>query len=239
LRNDFPDSYNLLAYVNMVTSTDIDETISLLSGALSQHPDRLDFRYMLGQLYMHKDDYKLARPLLEEVAASDLEEGVKNHTRKLLGVINDIEQAELKKAAARRTRGLRPLESQPSEGAASSKAPDDPSEDLREVLRVPVIGETQAQGILQSIECDQSGVIFVVKTKDRLLRLRADAFQQVRRVTYTADVRGTITCGKRQPGNAVVVCYLPRVDNRVKADGVLSSIEFVPADFSLLPPVRN
>jgi hypothetical protein len=30
-----------------------------------------------------------------------------------------------------------------------------------------------------------------------------------------------------------VVCYVPNTDKRVKADGVLKSVEFVPADFKL------
>jgi predicted Zn-dependent protease len=240
LRKDLFDSYNLLAYLNLVTSTDIDETIALLSTALSQSPDRIDLRYMLGQLYMHKDDYKLARPLLEQVAASDAESSVLSHAKKLLGVMADIEQQEAKKAAARRARGLRaPVDTQLSEGAASTQALEDPSLELREVLRVPTSDETQVQGVLQSIECEQTGLVFVVKTHERVLRLRADTFQQVRRVSYTSEVRGMITCGARQPASPVVVCFIPTADKRSKVDGTLSSVEFVPSDFSLLPPDRN
>jgi tetratricopeptide (TPR) repeat protein len=237
IRKDFADSYNLLAYVNLVTSTDIDETIVLLNNALTTQPNRLDFRYMLGQLYMHKDDYKTARPLLEQIAASDLEAGVITHAQKLLSIITETEQLELRKAAARRARGLRPVDTEPSEGAASTH--DDPSFDLRQVLRQPASDETQLQGLLQTIECDQTGLVFVVATKDRVLRLRADTFQHIRRVTYTTEVRGTITCGTRQPANPVVVCYVPTSDRRMKVDGVLSSLEFVPGDFSLTPPTKN
>ena len=239
LRKDFADAYNLLAYVNLVTSTEIDQTIALLNDAPLRSPDRIEFRYMLGQLYLHKDDYKSARPLLEEVAASDLEAGVKSHAQKLLNVITEVEEFELKKAAARRARGLKPLDSELSEGAAVTHPIDDPSAELRDALRIPDSGETQVQGILQSIECEQGGLVFVVKTKDRLLRLRVETFQQVRRVTYTSDVRGSLTCGVRQPANPVVVCYVPGVDKRAKVDGVLDSVEFVPADFNLSPPKRN
>jgi tetratricopeptide (TPR) repeat protein len=240
LRKDFFDSYNLLAYVNLVTTTDIDETITLLSTALSHAPDRIDLRYMLGQLYMHKDDYKLARPLLEQVAASDAESAVLSHAQKLLSVMTELEQQEAKKAATRRARGLRPpVDTQPTDGAASTQPRDDPSMDLREVLRIPNGDETQVQGVLLSIECEQVGLIFVVKTNDRVLRLRTDTFQQVRRVSYTDEVRGMITCGARQPANPVVVCFVPSVDRRTRVDGTLSSVEFVPADFKLVPPSRN
>jgi hypothetical protein len=89
--------------------------------------------------------------------------------------------------------------------------------------------------VLLGIDCEGTGLVFLVKTKGRTLRLRSDSFQQVRRTTYSADVRGTISCGPRKPENPVVVLYVPSTDKRAKVDGVISSVEFVPADFRLLP----
>ena len=237
LRPDFHDSYNLLAYVNLVMGTDIDETIELLNGVLARSPERNDHRYMLGQLYMHKDDYKQARPLLERVAAGNLEANVRSHAQKLLGVMTEIEELEVKKEEARRARGFATSNgNQPQIGAAANQAINDPSADLREVLHLPTTGEARVAGVLMSIDCEANGLVFVVKTQERTLRLRADSFQQVRRVSFTADVRGTITCGARKPENPVVVCYLPISDKRANSDGVLSSVEFVPREFQLVPP---
>ena len=237
LRPDFHDSYNLLAYVNLVMGTDIDETIELLNGVLARSPERNDHRYMLGQLYMHKDDYKQARPLLEQVAAGNLEANVRSHAQKLLGVMTEIEELEVKKEEARRARGFATSNgNQPQIGAAANQAVNDPSADLREVLHLPTTGEARVAGVLMSIDCEANGLVFVVRTQERTLRLRADSFQQVRRVSFTADVRGTITCGARKPENPVVVCYLPISDKRANSDGVLSSVEFVPREFQLIPP---
>ncbi|HEV8371184.1 MAG TPA: tetratricopeptide repeat protein [Pyrinomonadaceae bacterium] len=235
LRPDFPDSYNLLAYLNLVTNTEIAETIELLNGGLARLGNRVDFVYMLGQIYMHNDDYKRARPLLEQVVLATTDAGVRSHSQKLLSTMTAIEEQQTQKEAARRTRGVRPNPvTQPSFAAASPAAPD-PSVDLREALRIPTPGETQVQGILLGVECEATGLVFLVKTNDRTLRLRTDSFQQIRRTTFTADVKGTITCGARKPENPVVVCYLPSSDKRAKVDGVLSSVEFVPADFRLIP----
>jgi len=236
LRPDFADSYNLLAYINLVTGNEIDETIELLKSVLARTPDRADHRYMLGQLYMHKDDYERARLLLSEVVVGDVEASVKDHAQKLLNTIADIEKEQARKEAARRLRSV--VQSPTADaglGAASSLAPIDPSAELRAALRLPAAGETQVQGMLLGIECDASGLLFLIKTNERTLRLRSDAFQEVRRTTYTAEVRGTITCGPRKPENPVVVCYVPSKDKRTKVDGVLNSVEFVPADFRLLP----
>ncbi len=237
LRPDYHDSYNLLAYVNLVMGTDIDETIELLNGVLARSPERNDHRYMLGQLYMQKDDYKQARPLLERVAAGNLEANVRSHAQKLLGVMTEIEELEVKKEEARRARGFATSNgNQPQIGAAANQAVNDPSADLREVLHLPTTGEARVAGVLVEIECQANGLVFVIRTQERTLRLRADSFQQVRRVSFTADVRGSITCGARKPENPVVVCYLPISDKRANSDGVLSSVEFVPREFQLVPP---
>ena len=39
--------------------------------------------------------------------------------------------------------------------------------------------------------------------------------------------------------NVVVVCYVPNTDKKIKADGILKSIEFVPDDFKLKPEIRT
>jgi len=104
---------------------------------------------------------------------------------------------------------------------------------LREVLRTPGAGETQLQAKLVKIECEPKNIVFVVQTANGLLRLRTETFDAIEITTYDPKVAGEITCGARKPESVVVVCYLPNTDKRVKADGVLKSIEFVPADFKL------
>src|SRR6185436_8403185 len=112
-------------------------------------------------------------------------------------------------------------------------APTDPSSYLREVLRTPGEGETQLQATLVKIECETKGIVFVVQTPNGLLRLRTEKFEDIEITTYDPKVAGDITCSDAKLENVVVVCYLPNKDKRIKTDGVLKSIEFVPADFKL------
>jgi len=227
-----PDAYNLLAYVNLISGSEIDPTIDLLKHASQRSPGRLDFKYMLGQLYMHNDDYRQARPLLEQVVKGNVEAAVYSHALLLLRTMTDIENQLAEREATRRARGLAattPIE------PVSEQVMSDPSMELRESLHIPAKGETQVQGLLLGIDCDANGLVFLVQTPTRTLRLKAESFQKVRRTTFTADVKGTITCGARKPENPVVVCYLPVPDSKVKTDGVVTSVEFVPADFKLVP----
>ena len=69
----------------------------------------------------------------------------------------------------------------------------------------------------------------------RRLRLGTTSFDNIVLTTYDPKIQGEITCGARKPESAVVISYLPNKDKRVKTDGVLKSIEFVPEDFKLKP----
>jgi tetratricopeptide (TPR) repeat protein len=239
LRPDYPESYSLLAFVSLISGKGVDEAIVSMKSVLAASPGRQDFALMLAQLYLNKREYKTARPLLEQVVKSNAEDDVRQGAEQLLGQLNAFEkqlaefEAASKAAEARRESdtskpGIIVIETTPA-------APSDPSAYLREVLRAPAAGETQLQAKLIRIECDAKGMIFVVQTATGELRLKARSFDDIELTTYSPDVKGEIGCGPRKPENVVVVCYLPNSDKRLKVDGVLKSIEFVPANFKLKP----
>jgi tetratricopeptide (TPR) repeat protein len=241
LRPDYPESYNLLAFVSLVTGTQMDEAIAALKRALQISPGRNDFYYMLAQLYVRTSDYKTGRQLLEQVVRSNAEESTRQHAETLLKEIAEVEEQKSRYEAARKARGngspslTSNLTKSSSETAASEQSANDPSSYLREVLRPAAAGETQLQGTLLRIECEPKGIVFMVNTGASVLKLRIDSFAAVEITTYTPEVKGDITCGPRSPENLVVVNYVAGVDKRTKADGVLKSIEFVPKDFKLKP----
>lgn len=239
LRPDYPESYNLLAYVSLVTGKNIDEAVTSLKRALSSAPGRHDFMYMLGQLYLHKDDFKTAREMLEQVTKSNAQEQVRRHSELLLTQLRTIEEQRARYEAAKQSRGSEnistPTVTYGPDGQTPKDAPTDPSHYLREVLRAPAAGENQLQGTLVKIECEAKGMVFVVNTSAGLLRFKTASFDDMELTTYDPTVKGEITCGARTPENVVIVCYVPNTDKRVKANGILKSIEFVPADFKLKP----
>ncbi|HSK65090.1 MAG TPA: tetratricopeptide repeat protein [Pyrinomonadaceae bacterium] len=255
LRPDYLESYNLLAFVSLVTGEGLTEAIDSLKQALKVSPGRDDFSFTLAQLYARIGDYKTSRQMLEYVAKSaNADEYLRLHSESLLKQIKQIEDSvgthDQLKPAQRSTNGPPTLVNAGSEtttpadsngGTSASKPPPaptpapDPSYYLREVLRTPTAGETQLQGKLLRLECDAKGIVFVVETEAGLLRLRTASFDDIELTTYDANVKGEITCGERKPVNVVIVCYLPNTDQKVKADGILKSIEFVPDDFKLKP----
>ena len=65
----FPEPYRLLAFVNLVTNSRLEESKVLLEKALALSPGRLDFSYVLAQIQMRQKNYKAARQSLQHVIA--------------------------------------------------------------------------------------------------------------------------------------------------------------------------
>jgi tetratricopeptide (TPR) repeat protein len=252
LRPDYLEAYNLLAFVSLVTGDGLTEAIESLKQAVKAAPGRDDFSFTLAQLYARIGDYKTSRQMLEQVAKSaNADEYLRQHSATLLKQIQEIEdtagtfdQLQPRKRSNNGPPALVNAGSDSSSSAATTgssrpaPAPTpaaDPSSYLREVLRPPGAGETQLLGKLLRLECDAKGITFVIETEAGLLRLRTANFEDIEITTYDTSVKGEITCGERKPVNVVVVCYLPNTDKKIKADGLLKSIEFVPNDFKLKP----
>jgi tetratricopeptide (TPR) repeat protein len=265
LRPDFPESYTLLAFVSLVTGTQLDESIAQLKRALATSPGRNDFTFMLAQLYLHKEEYKIAHQLLEQLNNPNVDETTREHAKALLTQITSMEEQKARyeamntpissKRESASSVGINLDKSEPN----SAQTPSDQSSYLQEVLRKPAAGETQLQATLVRIDCEKKAITFAIKTGDRLLRLRTDSFDHVEITTYSPDVAGDITCGPRKPENMVVVCFVPSADTKgpdtrakpgdtpakprtraadagAKTDGTIRSLEFVPKDFKLKQP---
>jgi FimV-like protein len=241
LRPDFPESYSLLAFVNLVTESELDETLELLKRALATSPGRNDLVYMLAQLYLRKEDFKAARQLIDKLIVNNDAE-MRQRAQGLLAQLVSIEEqlARIQAAPEERPSGSRTSPTLRNSSDASSP-PDavensyDPAAALRESLRRPAAGETQAQGTLVRIDCDAKGITFTVKINGSLLKFRTDSFSHVDLTSFSEDAGREVTCGPRKPEDNVVVCYLAATDPRAKIDGVIKSIEFVPPDFKLKP----
>jgi tetratricopeptide (TPR) repeat protein len=240
LRPDFPESYSLLAFVNLVTGSQLDESVEMLKRALTTSPGRNDLVFMLAQVYLRKENYKTARQLLEGLSRNT-DAQLRQQSQALLDQIASLEEQKARFNSLNDEAGA-DARNQPilREAVGVGRQPEtmanaDPSSYLREALRKPAAGEMQAQGTLVRIDCDTKGITFVVKIGDRLLKLKTPSFEEVNITTFSSDSGAEITCGLRKPENNVVVNYAPANDPRAKVDGVVKSIDFVPPDFKLKP----
>ena len=234
LRPDFVESVSLLAFVNLVTETRIDESIDMLVKARSRAKGKNDLMFMLGQLYIAKRDYKSAKELIGQINSNNSQPEIVTRVQSMLRQIAVMEEHEENFRIGRRnsngqtmttTAGLEVVE----------VGPVDPWSYLRDVLRKPQTGEIQMQGILERVDCDAKGMTFVIRLSDRVIKLRAAKFHDVAMTSFSPDAGREITCGARKPESKVVVNYTASADTRAKVEGRAISLEFVPPDFKLKP----
>jgi tetratricopeptide (TPR) repeat protein len=231
LKPDFPESYHLLAFVNLVTGEQLDESIVMIERAVALSPGSEEFLFVLAQLYIRKQDIEGARKVLGPLAATGADPQIRARAGSLLASISSMEEALARFRAGREERAADVVVDTQTDVVTNT----DPASYLRDALRKPEAGEKQVQGMLVRIDCDAKGIIFTLKSGNGLLRLKTASFEEIDITTFAPDVAGEITCGVRKPQNAVVVSYLPGSDVRAKTGGTIRSLEFVPSDFKLNP----
>jgi hypothetical protein len=243
----FPESYHLLAFINLVRNEQIDESIALLKRGMALSPGREEFSFMLAQLYIRKEDYKLARQILEPLAhGSGADQLMRSNAQSLLDSMTRMEEqmARFKERQSEMNGGgngggTSPRLTRREDPASASQPKEDETEETLSQagfelpIRKPAAGEEQGMGLLLRIDCDSKGVTFVVKVGEQLLKLHAPNFDGIQFTTYTPDVSGAIGCGPRKQTNKVVVTYRPAKDGRAKSNGDVVAMDFVPKDFEL------
>jgi tetratricopeptide (TPR) repeat protein len=240
LKPDFPESYHLLAFVNLVSGEQLDESIKLIRRALALSPGNENFSFVLAQLYLRKQDLIQARKVVEPLAAKASDPQMRANAESLLKVIIvNEEQADRRRAfnenPARNADSMGPSKASETSPPPPTVETTDPAWYLREALRQPEAGETHTQGTLLRIECDARGVTFVINVGDKTLRLKNRDFDSISITTYTPDVAGEIDCSTKKAETNVVIAYVPSADAKAKIDGELRAVEFVPKDFKLKP----
>jgi FimV-like protein len=239
LRPDFLESYSLLAFVNLATGTDLDQTMEVLKQVLAGAPHRNDLKFMLAQLYLRRKDFKPARELTDKLIAEG-DADIRERAQRLLAQLVSVEElTRINKDTTTWEAGSRDDTARDRSGVVATETrietPFDPAAALRQSLRKPLADEAQVQGMLTRIDCGAKTITFVVRVGDRVLKLNTDTFQHAHIVSFSDDAGRQITCGLRKPQNNVVVAYVPAPDTRLKIEGVLKSVEFVPPDFKLKP----
>lgn len=232
LAPNFPESYRLLAFVNLVMNERLDESLGLMQRALAISPGRQEFALVLAQIYMRMQEFAKARQILEPVARNGADPGLRAQAQSVLGILASIEDQAARFKAEREaiSKSASAIE-EPTRGEASKEASSEAAaSDVRPTLKRRTNGE-QVRGLLTRIECANTSVLFYIKVGERTLKLQSSAFDLIEFITYTTDVGGELTCGARQPANDVIVTYRPAKPPNAKVDGEVVVVQFVPKDW--------
>ena len=246
LRPDFPESYKLLAFVNLVTGEGLEEGVELIKRALALAPGKEHYALVLAQLYLRMEKFDEARRTAEQLARQNSDPSLRATAQSVLASINNFEEQLKNFKAAReayeRGAGQPALGVRAEAGGVPERQPGKSDDELaaeaftaalNDALRKPQEGETRVRAALVRIECGQKGLVFAFKAGDRLLRLTSRDFAGLHIVAFSQEAGGELSCGPRKAEAPAVVTYRAAPDARAKTDGALVALEFVPANFKL------
>jgi tetratricopeptide (TPR) repeat protein len=219
----FLPAYRLLAEVEIERGARMEEALATIGRAIELAPRRHEFKLLLAQAHLRRDDLAAARRTLEALAqaATDTETRAKA-------------QALLKTAAEREAllarRGTDETTAPPDSLPTKPVQPCDMPEPGPQIKQLRFEGE-QVCGMLAQVDCEGAGVVLTVVAGGRTLKLQNSALRRIRFVTYTTEVSGQLTCGLREPANPVLVTFRPPKDAATNADGEVIAVEFIPRDW--------
>ncbi|HEX8709908.1 MAG TPA: tetratricopeptide repeat protein [Pyrinomonadaceae bacterium] len=224
LAPNFAEAYRLLALINLVREEQLEESVALLKRAMALAPRREELALLLAQVYLRREEFAVSRGILEPLARRGLDAQVRARAEALL-----LRVASQEEQSARLK-----VERQAGEKEAAPPGPLQPCDAPQpgpQLKKLRFEGE-QACGMLVRVECAEDGVTLFVETGDGLLRLHKESLNRIRFVTYTAEIRGQVGCGLREPANPVLVTYRPAKNASQSFDGEVVAVEFVPKDWS-------
>ena len=92
LKPDFPESYHLLAFVDLVTGDKLDEGVEMLNRARALSPGNTQFALVLAQLYLRQRKYDAALKTVEPLAHDNADPRMRANAATIVSEIKMIQE---------------------------------------------------------------------------------------------------------------------------------------------------
>lgn len=241
LNPDFPESYSLLAFINLVRNENIDEGIEILQKALNISPEKPIYLLNLAEFLIRKKEFEKARLIVKDLSQNSEEDYIKTKAQdiseKIIQLQEQIAKREKEELQARsNSRSEDQISKRRSltEEELEKNRKQTKSEAISEVLRKPQNGEKRVVGQISDITCSSKSVLFTITSENTPLKLKSDAFNSLTLMTFTSEMRGiNFGCNVAKKDILAVITYKPFLEPKNSVVGDIISIEFVPQDFIL------
>lgn len=234
LNPDFPQSYELYAFVSVVRNENIDEAIEYLNRALKIAPGNQQYQLRLAELLMWKEDFANARKIAQKIAKTASEPELKVYAENTVERIIDYE-GQMASVRNPRRRKSEITDRILTEEELRALREQGLIESLNMMVAKPQKGEKRILGSVTKIECQPQAIYFTVKADNQIFQLKSDTFETVNLTAYSKEMgNAKFGCGEMKQQNLAVIVYRQIDKNETKIAGELKSIEFVPANFKFL-----
>jgi tetratricopeptide (TPR) repeat protein len=211
LAPEFTEAYNLLAWVNLTSGEQLEESFELVDRALRISPGREELRITLGELHLSEGSWEQARQIIEPIARSGFTAESRQRAAALLQKIRQ---------AAEEQAGIT-LSDNPAPEEIPAPQPETPGAE-------PEPSGVELQGTLLEIACAQNQLTLVIEAGSQVIRLQSGTPDRIRFTSFTPEIEGKIKCGRRNPPTPVRVRYVK--GSAAEADGEPLAVDFLAPD---------
>jgi predicted Zn-dependent protease len=249
LRPAYIDSYELMAFVNLVNNEKLDESMALLKTALKHQPGNERCIVRAAEILLQQDKLDDAATLAQKLAERTADEEVKARADNIVTRVNqkrdfDKRMAEAQKQGGRSMAPMMRRTSEPPMSEAEMKKLQAEAENrsINQSLREPKEGEKRVVGSVEKVTCKGKAIMYLVKTTETTLTLTSKDFQGLEIIAYVpGSEQASVGCGTADLASInTVITY-----REAAPTGELLALEFVPAAFRLMtrqelnePPAR-
>lgn len=248
----FTESYEMLAFVNIVTNEGIDEAIALMVKALKYQPGNQRYALRIAELYLRQDKYKEASELASRIAKTTDDQEIKQQADEVLKRVsmqseiaarNEEIRKQYEAAAGKGTGGGPPrlfkrgAEKEPSPEELRRQEIEFEVRAINRELRKIEGAEVRFLGKLEKVECRAGKITYTVVSETETFTLTSKDFQGLNLSSYVVDAgNAEIGCDAKTNTLKAVLIYKPGTAPKATTRGELVSIEFVPEHFRFVDP---
>lgn len=245
----FTESYELLAFVNLVNNEELEESIEYLKKALQFQPGNQRYALRIAEIYLRQEKFDEAGKLAGRIAATTDDGEVKARAENLSVQVRRTQENFAQNEKARKdyeeaianaeksggrvvlTRRTFTEEGLSPEAIAKLREQEE-LVSINRTLKTPEENEQRVLGKIQKIECKGGAVIYTVKTaENETLLLSSKDFQNLELFTFIQSNNVQVGCGENLSNVNSVLYYKTNSSVKPAHKGELTAISFVPEGF--------
>ncbi len=249
LNGAFTESYELLAFVNLVNNEQLDDAVLALQQALKHQPGNARYTMRIAEIFVRQEKFKEAASIADRLARNADDQAIRTRAEQLSNEIRErqemmaeyeasrkkYEQAGRSSDTGERVLLLRkPGEERPTPEQLAKATEAANMRALNQSLRLPEPGEIRVLGKITKIDCKGSTVGYSIKTDTDTFQLMSKDFQTLKIMTFVADeIDGEVGCDAKLADLTAILSYKPAV-TKPGVRGELIAVEFVPQSFRFI-----
>jgi len=240
----FTESYELLAYINLVNEESYDESLALLKTALKYQPGNQRYAMRMAEILVRQNKLADATAIADKIAKTTDDPETKERASSLVSEIERMQQYAQRRQenesgerngsgppALRHGRDGEKL----SEAEIARRQEVELLRSITESLRKPLDGEERVIGHIQKIDCTGRPIAYTVKTADKTFVVTSKDFQGLTVNTFVGAASGiNVGCEENIAAINALITFKPAAGQAGISRGELQSLEFVPDNFRFI-----